>query len=152
MDGPQEHGTSGTHRPAWTVGAFATDVVAVCDALAARQLADRVIGLIGVDTWSALGVRRTAAETAASILLPEMRADYQSAARQFARLMTGPAADAELATQIADEVTEMPPHIAIATLEEAIRQGPDDVEQALRELHVPIPAISSATFRPRTRV
>ena len=162
------HGASGTDRRVWTLSAFAADVVAVCDALAseslilighslggsvialaARQIASRVVGLIGVDTWSALGVRQTADQTEASILLPDMRADYVAASRRFAQMMCGPTADAALAGRIADEVTGMPSRIAIAILEEAIRQGPDDIEQALRDIDVPVSAISSATFRPK---
>ena len=162
------HGASGTDRREWTLAAFAADAVAVCDALAlesmilighslggsvialaAGQLDDRVVGLIGVDTWSALGVRQTTEQTEASILLPGMRADYEAASRRFAQMMCGPSTDAALANRIADEAAEMPPHIAIAILEAAIQQGPDDIEQALREIDVPLSAISSATFRPK---
>ena len=162
------HGASGVDRQQWTVAAFAADVVAVCDALAldsvilighslggsvivlaAQQLVDRVVGLIGIDTWSSLGVRSTAEEIGASVLLPDMRADYEAASRRFAQLMCGPSADSVIATRISDEVATMPPHIAISILDEAIRQGPEDIEQGLLAMDVPLSAISSATFRPK---
>lgn len=162
------HGTSGVDRQRWTEAAFAADVVAVCDALAldklilvghslggsiivlaAQQMIDRVIGLIGVDTWSEVGVRDTAEAIEASILLPEMRADYETGSRRFAQLMSGPTADPTIAARIADDVAGMSPHIAISILDEAIREGPEGIEQGLLALDVPLSAISSTTFRPK---
>jgi pimeloyl-ACP methyl ester carboxylesterase len=162
------HGGSGVDRQRWTVAAFGDDVLAVCDALAldtvilvghslggsvivlaAQQLTDRVIGLIGIDTWSALGVRNTTEQTEASVLLPEMRADYEAGSRRFAQLMCGPTADPVVAARIADEVAGMPPHIAISILDVAIQEGPESIEQGLLALDVPLSSISSETFRPK---
>jgi pimeloyl-ACP methyl ester carboxylesterase len=162
------HGESGVTRDRWTVAAFADDVVAVVDELelasvvlvghslggsvvvgAARRLGERVVGVIGIDTWSSLDVRAPAADIEASVLLPDMRADFPAAGRRFALLMAGPTADAALSTRIADEVAAMTPEIAVAILDEAITQGPGDLEAGLRELGVPKSAISSETFRPK---
>ncbi len=162
------HGESSTTRDRWSVAAFADDVVAVVDELdltsvvlvghslggsvvvgAARRLGERVDGVIGVDTWSSLSVRAPAADIEASVLLPDMRADFPAASRRFALLMAGPTAGEVLSTRIADEVAAMTPEIAVAILEEAIAQGPGDLEAGLRALDVPKSAISSETFRPK---
>ena len=91
------HGASGQARDRWSVGAFAGDVEAVIDALgvdrvvlighslggsviveAARRLAGRVVRLVGVDTWSAIGVRKSVEELEASVLLPQMRENFDA--------------------------------------------------------------------------
>ncbi len=162
------HGASGHSRDRWTVAAFADDVVAVCDALAfdriilighslggsvialaAQRLGGRVVGVIGIDTWSSLGVRASTEEIGASVLLPEMRADFVGGSRRFAELMCGPTTPPALAARIVAEVTTMPGDIATAILDDAIQHGPDDIEDSLRSLDVPKSAISSTTFRPK---
>src|ERR1700738_1543869 len=81
------HGASGFGRDRWTVASFADDVVAALDAMAlgrvilighslggrgvvaaAQRLGPRVLGVIGVDTWSAIGVRDRPADVASSVL------------------------------------------------------------------------------------
>jgi pimeloyl-ACP methyl ester carboxylesterase len=162
------HGASGDDRRRWSIHAFADDVVAVVDDLgldrvvlighslggsviidAARSLGRRVVGLVGIDTWSSLGVRRSVQELEESVLLPQMRANFDAGARAFAAIMAGPTAPAALAARVADETASMAPHIAISILEDAIANGPDAIEEALRDLEVPRSAISSATFRPK---
>ena len=162
------HGASGRARDRWSVGAFANDVVAVVDALgldrmvliwhslggsviveAARRLAGRVVRLVGVDTWSAIGVRKSADELEASVLLPLMREDFDAGARAFAALMCGPSTPVDLAARVADDAASMTPQIAISILEDAIAAGPENFEQTLRDLDVPRSCISSASFRPK---
>jgi pimeloyl-ACP methyl ester carboxylesterase len=162
------HGASGKERDRWSVGAFADDVVAVVDALgldrlvlighslggsviveSAPRLADRVDRLVGVDTWSAIGVRKPVDELEASIFLPQMRANFEEGARAFAALMCGASTPVELAARIADDAASMSPQIAIAILDDAIAAGPENFEQTLRDLDVPRSCISSETFRPK---
>jgi pimeloyl-ACP methyl ester carboxylesterase len=162
------HGESGTERQQWTMKSFAADVVAVIDALglqkvilighslggsvvvaAATALGDRLVSVIGVDTWSALGSTAPPEETESSILLPDMRADYRTGAAQFVKLMCGPTASPELVEQITNEVTSIPPHIAVGVLEGVSQGGRSELTDGLRSLAVPISAISSETFRPK---
>ena len=162
------HGASGQSRDRWSVGAFAGDVVAVVDGLgldqvvlighslggsviveAARRLAGRVVRLVGVDTWSALGVRKSVEELEASVLLPQMRENYDAGARAFAAVMCGPSTPIDLADRIADEVASMTPQIAISILEDAIAAGPENFERTLRDLDAPRSCISSESFRPK---
>jgi pimeloyl-ACP methyl ester carboxylesterase len=102
-----------------------------------------------VDTWSSLGVRASDADVEAGVLLPDMRADYPSAATHFALDMCGPNAAPELVARVVREVTEMRSEIAIAILEDAIRRGPEPLENGLRSIAAPRWAISSQTFRPK---
>ena len=162
------HGASGKSRDRWTVGAFADDAVAVVDALgldrvvlighslggsviveAARRLAGRVVRLVGVDTWSAIDVRKSVEELEASVLLPQMRENFDAAARAFAAIMCGPSTPLDLARRIADDTASMTPQIAIAILEDAIAAGPENFERTLRDLDVPRSCISSESFRPK---
>ncbi len=162
------HGGSGTERQQWTTRSFAADVVAVIDTLglqrvilighslggsvvvaAATAVRDRLVSVIGVDTWSALGSTAPSEDTESSILLPDMRADYQTGAAQFVKLMCGPTASPELLEQITNEVIAIPPHIAVGVLKGVSQGGPSELADGLRSLAVPISAISSETFRPK---
>jgi pimeloyl-ACP methyl ester carboxylesterase len=162
------HGDSGLGRQRWTVGAFGDDVVAVVRSLdvervilighslggsvvvaAARYLGRAVTGVIGVDTWSSVGVRVDRADIESSVLLPDMRADFPSASARFVQGLCGPTASPALVARIAGEVAAMPPDVAVAIMDEAIRQGPADLEDGLHGLDVPKSAISSETFRPK---
>jgi pimeloyl-ACP methyl ester carboxylesterase len=162
------HGASGPGRDRWTVASFAEDVVAVVNALAidrvilighslggsvivaaALRLGQRVAGLIGIDTWSSIGVRAEPADIEASVLLPDMRADFATGSARFVQLMCGPTASPALVSRITTEVAAMPPQVALAIMDEAIRQGPMQLEDGLRAIDVPKSAISSETFRPK---
>lgn len=162
------HGASGRARDRWSLDAFAGDVVAVVEALgvdrvvlighslggsviveAARRLAGRVVRLVGVDTWSAIGVRKSAEEIEASVLLPQMRENFDAGARAFAALMCFPSTPVDLAARISDDAASMTPQIAISILEDAITVGPENFERTLRDLDVPRSCISSESFRPK---
>jgi pimeloyl-ACP methyl ester carboxylesterase len=165
------HGESGTDRRRWTIAAFADDVAAVVNSLtltrvvlighslggsvvvsAASRLGDRVVGVIGVDTWSALGADYRPEDVQSSVLLPEMRTDFRSGSARFVQLMCGPAAPPELVARLTDEVASMSPVIAIGVMEAAGEGYLRALEEGLGSLHVPISAISSETFRPKDPV
>jgi pimeloyl-ACP methyl ester carboxylesterase len=165
------HGESGTDRKRWTVAAFAEDVAAVVNSLgltrvvlighslggsvvvsAASLLGDRVVGVIGVDTWSALGADSAPEDVQSSVLLPEMRSDFRSGSARFVQLMCGPAASPELVSRLTDEVASMPPDVAIGVMEAAGEGYLQALEEGLGSLQVPISAISSETFRPKDPV
>ena len=111
--------------------------------------AGRVVRLVGVDTWSAIGVRKSVEELEASVLLPQMRENFDAGARAFAAIMCGPSTPADLAARIADDAASMTPQIAISILEDAIAAGPENFEQTLRNLDAPRSCISSESFRPK---
>ena len=162
------HGESGRARADWTLAAFAQDVLVVVDALdlervilighslgggvvveAARHLGGRVAGVIGIDTWSALGSARRDVDLDTVIPLPEMREDFISGSARFVKLMCGPTAPADLVSQLTDEVAEMPPAIALGIFQSASAGYGSDLAEGLHALDVPVSAISSETFMPK---
>jgi pimeloyl-ACP methyl ester carboxylesterase len=162
------HGDSGRNRQRWTISSFSDDVIAVIDSMkleevilighslggsvvvaAAQQLGHRVVGVIGIDTWSALGPKPRTEDVQSSILLPDMRADFITGSARFVRLMCGPTAPSQLVSRITEEVAAMPADIAIGILEGAGGGYAGELERGLRALRVPISAISSETFRPK---
>ena len=92
---------------------------------ATTRLGGRVAGVIGVDTWSSLGVRAPRADIEASVLLPDMRADFATGGARFVQLLCGPTSDPALVSRIAGEVAAMPAKVAISIMEEAIEECPD---------------------------
>jgi pimeloyl-ACP methyl ester carboxylesterase len=160
------HGDSGTARQDWSMVSFADDVVTVIDALglqhvvlighslggtvavaAAVALGRRVDGVVGVDTWSALGGPPPSDDPAYRIPVLEAHGDFRAGAIDFVQLMCGPNASPELLERITDEVLTMPPDIAVGVLGGAAVGF--SLEGGLRALDVPLSAISSEYFRPK---
>lgn len=135
------HGDSGRGRKEWTIVSFAQDVLAVIEALDA--------GVIGIDTWSALGSTRRNDDLEASILLPEMQADFVTGSARFVNLMCGPAAPPEVVSRLTDEVREVPPDIALGIFKGAGEGYATELAENLRSLDVAVSAISSETFMPK---
>lgn len=152
------HGESGVGRPSWTMPAFGDDVVAVVDRLglarmvlighsmggdviveAARQLGDRVIGLLWVDTYDTLD-EPLSHEGLVAFMEP-FRADFVAKTRDFVRGMFLPGADAELVERIAADMSAAPPAIALDALEHSF--GNDEaVLEGIRAVNKPVIAIN----------
>lgn len=114
-------------RQAWTVEAFGEDVVAVVQALdidpvilighsmggpvileAARRMPDRVVGVVGVDTYQEFG-QVYGPEEVEGFLAP-LRADFPANTRTFvSSMMFLPSADSSLVNQVASDMSEAPP-------------------------------------------
>jgi pimeloyl-ACP methyl ester carboxylesterase len=111
--GPTSAPVFARHRKAWTVAAFADDVIAAIDALelqsavlvghstggnviveAALRLGDRVKGLVWVDTYRPLGEPAEPAETEAFV--DPFRRDFVGATRDFVRRALVPPSDPDL--------------------------------------------------------
>lgn len=154
------HGASGANRKDWSMNAFGSDVAAVVQALpdagevilvghsmggpvaieAARQLGDRVLGVIGVDTFKSVGEKPApAAETAKRMAAFEK--DFIGNTRALvAKAFFRKDADAAFVRRIADDMSQAPPEVAIA----AVRGLNDwDGVAAMHALNVPIIAINS---------
>jgi pimeloyl-ACP methyl ester carboxylesterase len=154
------HGASGANRSAWSIGAFGDDVAAVVNALpqhrkvvlvghsmggpvaveAARRLAGRVAGVIGVDTLKSVGrPPPPAADTERRFKAFE--ADFIGATRgmvtsSFFRKDADPA----FVRRIADDMSAAPPQAAIASMR-ALNDW--DGVAAMRAVTVPIVAINA---------
>ena len=138
--------------------AFGDDVVAVVDRLglarmvlighsmggdviveAARQLGDRVIGLVWVDTYDTLD-EPIGPEGLVAFMEP-FRADFVAKTRDFVREMFLPGADPELVERIVDDMSAAPPAIALDALEHSF--GNDQaVLDGLRAVNKPVITIN----------
>jgi pimeloyl-ACP methyl ester carboxylesterase len=152
------HGESGAGRERWTMPAFGDDVVAVIDELeledvvlighsmggdviteAAVGLANRVSGLVWVDTYSSLGEPRTR-ERLESFVAP-FRADFVTATRDLVRSMFVPDSDPDLVEWVAADMSSAPPEIALDAIEHA-RGNDGPILGRLEELKAPVVAIN----------
>jgi pimeloyl-ACP methyl ester carboxylesterase len=151
------HGDSGLGRADWTVESFAADVAAVVKALklkrvilvghsmggpvsleAARLVPDRVIGVIGVDTFQDFG--ETFAEEQQKQWLAAFQANFTGVTDQFVRSMFAAGADTALVDRIAADMASSPPEVGIGAMKNMLRYDP---APAVGEIKVPIRGINA---------
>jgi pimeloyl-ACP methyl ester carboxylesterase len=152
------HGESGLGREAWTMEAFGEDVVAVVRELdldqvvlvghsmggqviveAARRMPDRVIGLVGADTFGDVERRLTREECDKKFA--GIRANFAEATRELVRSMFTSTSDPILVERVAADMSEAPPEIGLSAAEES--QHRQDLAKAFEEVQVPIRCIHS---------
>jgi pimeloyl-ACP methyl ester carboxylesterase len=152
------HGESGVDRAAWTISAFAGDVVAVVEKLglkrvilvghsmggdviveAARRLPGRVAGLVWVDTYKQLATPRPPEQVEA--MVAAFREGFAEKARMFVRGMFAANADPALVERVAADVSAAPPAVALGTMEAALSFD-REIPRALAELKLPVVAIN----------
>lgn len=157
------HGESGDGREAWTMASFGGDVTGVVEELglddlvlvghsmggdviveAALALADRVRGLVWVDTYASLDSFPSAAEVAGFVV--PFRADFSTSTQKLVRGMFPSDADPELVDRVAIDMSSAPPAIALDALRNAISNGEPLLER-LPLLSIPIVAINP-DYRP----
>jgi pimeloyl-ACP methyl ester carboxylesterase len=157
------HGESGLDRKAWTMPAFGEDVVAVVEKLgleqvvlighsmggsviieAARRMPDRVVGLVGADTFRNVGQTWTR-EQIDEILAP-FRSDFLEATRNFVRNMFIPESDYALVERIVADMSAAPPEVGIGAMQ-GNRGNAGSLSAALQQVKAPIVAINS-DYRP----
>jgi pimeloyl-ACP methyl ester carboxylesterase len=154
------HGGSGIGREAWSTQGFAQDVAAVVEALAlervilighsmggpvnleaARLMKDRVIAIVGVDTYQKLGQK--APKEAAEGFIKQFEADFPGMTKNFVRSMFPPGADSALVARVAADMASAPPTVGIAALKANLAYDP---APTLAELDVPIYGINGTLF------
>ena len=130
------HGASEANRSEWSMQAFGRDVAAVVDALPGRPrvvlvghsmggpviaeaaviLGDRVLGLIGVDTFKAVGLPKPpATETAQR--MAQLRADFPAMTRgMVAGMLFRPDSDPALVRRVADDMASAPPEVGVPSV------------------------------------
>ncbi len=153
------HGASGIGRASWTMAAFGDDVVAVVDALgldsvvmvghsmggdviveAALRLGDRVAGLVWVDVYQSLDEPED--EAALEAFIASFRSDFRGAVRSFVRdRLFRPAADPDLVEQVATDMADAPPEIALDVMWHSM-SNERPVVAALSRLAAPVVAIN----------
>lgn len=151
------HGDSGLAREEWTMAAFANDVAAVVSTLglesvvlvghsmggkvvveAAAQLKDRVVAIVGADTFHN-GGRKTPAARGRQVLA-ELEADYPRAMVRLTDRMFIPESDATLRGFIQKDMASAPAAAAIGSRRAS---GGYDATAAIARLSVPLILISS---------
>ncbi len=157
------HGESGADRTTWTMGAFGEDVVAVADKLgldqivlighsmggpviveAARRMSQRVIALVGVDTFTDVARTRTPDQVEQS--LAPLRANFLEETRRIVRNMFLPNSDPMLTEHIVADMSSAPHHVAVGAWEE-FGSNYQNLRTGLQEVKAPIISINS-DYRP----
>jgi len=151
------HGDSGLGRKNWTIESFGADVAAVVKALdlnrvilighsmggpviieAARLMPDRVIGLVGVDTFRDFAQKFP--EDQQKAFLDPLTANFQGTTDRFVRSMFPDNADSALVAGIAADMASEPTEVGIGAMKSIINYDP---VPALKELKIPIRCINA---------
>ncbi|WP_176475908.1 alpha/beta fold hydrolase [Halomonas salipaludis] len=155
------HGHSGQGREVYTLPAFGEDVKAVLDDLeveqailvghsmggpvsveAARLMPERVIGIIGVDTFH--DVAADVSEEQRDELLEPLQQDFAPAARQFVASMFIDSTDATLREWVVEDMAAAPPEVAISAMQEMLSRHADgEAAQQFAALTFPVMAINA---------
>jgi pimeloyl-ACP methyl ester carboxylesterase len=152
------HGQSGLGRKDWTIETFGNDVRAVIEYLeldsvilighsmggsvtveTARHIPERIVGLIGVDTFQNFEDAPSIQEIE-NFLVP-IREDFQEATKNFVhRVLFTPDADSALAEGVAADMASAPREVGLSALENAWTY---DIKDALKDMRLPIRCINS---------
>jgi pimeloyl-ACP methyl ester carboxylesterase len=153
------HGESGTTRGDWSIPAFGADVTAVANRIpnrqivlvghsmggpvaleAARRLHGRVIGIVGVDTFTNIGLQPLSERELEQRLEPYRR-DFAATTRDnVTKRFFKPTSDPNLVRRIADDMAAEPPGIGVGAM---IGMNNMNYAAALGDISVPIVAINS---------
>ena len=151
------HGESGLGREAWTMEAFGKDVAAVVEKLelgrvilighsmggpviieAARQMVERVIGLVGVDTY--LDFERQYTEEQIDATLGRFKADFVESTSKLVRGIFLPDADQVLVEWVVTDMSSAQPEVGVGAMRGL---ASFDAKEALKEVRIPIYCINS---------
>jgi pimeloyl-ACP methyl ester carboxylesterase len=153
------HGASGRNRTDWSIARFAGDVAAAVRGIAASriilvghsmggavvleaasQIGERVIGIVGVDTFKRID-QPPPPQAAVDKRIAEFREDFIGTTRAFVTesFFTG-RSDPLFIRKIADDMSLAPPEVAIASIA-AVNAA--DFRDHLPRITVPIVAINS---------
>ncbi len=157
------HGGSGRNRSDWSMARYGQDVAAVVHRLPNRQIVlvghlmggpvaleaaplvgDRLIGIIGVDTFTSLGLPPPLRPVVEKEIAP-FRTDFIGEMHRFVPLLFAKTADPTFVRKVADDMSREPPQIAIATL---LGLNSIDFATLVPQIHVPIVAIDSDSGPP----
>lgn len=153
------HGHSGVTRTRYTMKAFGEDVRAVTNAVgsrevilighsmggsviaeAARLMPDRVIGLIGVDTFENIEYPLTPEELAK--MIAPLEKDFSSGTRKFIEEMMLPGTDPKLREWILSDISAAPKTVALSATREMMSQYiTGEAAKLFDEIKVPVIAV-----------
>ncbi len=162
------HGGSSASRTDWTIARFGQDVATALGAVpaqklilighamggpvsieAARLMKDRVIGIVGVDTFKTVGAPTPTRAQINAVLQP-FESDFIAQTRTFVSshlFATG--GDRPLADKIAYDMSLSPPQVAVSALRALLEY---DFTEALKDITVPVVVINSDLGEPLNEV
>jgi pimeloyl-ACP methyl ester carboxylesterase len=154
------HGESALGRDDWTIKAFAEDVAAVVRELdlertilighsmggpvvleAAVLLADRMLGVIGIDTYQDFG--RTFPEEMREPFFAPFEKDFSGATDRFVRSMFPADADSALVEWIAADMSSAPSEVGLGAMQSMLGFDP---AVPIKDIAVPIQAVNAELF------
>ncbi|MGJ7458927.1 alpha/beta fold hydrolase [Halomonas sp. RA08-2] len=155
------HGHSGLGRDAYTMPAFGEDVKAVMDDLeverailighsmggpvsveAARLMPERVIGIVGVDTFHHLASEISQEQR--DQMLEPLQEDFAPAASQFVASMFIDSTDSELRDWVMHDIAAAPPEVAISAMDDLLSRHTDgEAARHFEELTIQVVAINA---------
>jgi len=158
------HGGTDGNRSDWSIAKFGQDVATAAAAIpdqkivlvghsmggpvaieAARRLKNRVIGIIGVDTFNTVGAPTPTRAQIDAIVKP-FEADFIGHTRELViQHLFMPGRDTELANKVAYDMSLSPPRVAVPSLRALFEY---DFNEPLKDLAVPIVAIDSDLGEP----
>jgi len=153
------HGLSGKERKSWTMEAFGQDVFSVIEREsleniilighgmggavvleAARLVPEKIIGLVGIDTFKDHYMREYSDEQVEFFLKP-WREDFESRMREYAvETFFHNKVDQKIMRKVIIDMKESPPEKSLDMLEQLLRY---DGSQVFKEIKVPIRCINS---------
>ena len=153
------HGKSGMNRKTWTMEAFSEDVVAVVKGLdldqvvlighsmggsviawAERRMPERVIGLVGIDTFE--NVEQIYTQEQLDALLAPFQANFVEAMRALVKSMFTPSSDPILVERVATNMSAAPPKVGLSVASTFLRPRLS-LAQVFEEVQAPICCIAS---------
>jgi pimeloyl-ACP methyl ester carboxylesterase len=151
------HGYSGLSRKDYTMQAYGQDVKAVIDDLklekvllvghsmggaviieASVLLGDKVIGLVGADTFHDLTYKPTEEEK--KLYFDPLKNDFENACPQFVTSMIPPSADSSLVVSITNRMCDANYEVAISSMGNLFNY---ENESSLAKINAPIIAINA---------
>lgn len=155
------HGHSGLQRDNYSMAAFGEDIRAVVEDIDAEQVVlighsmggavsiaaallmpERVVGLVGVDTFQDLGQRPGPEEVDAWIT--PLREDFVAGAGPFVASMLVDSTDPALRDWVIADMTTAPPSVALSAMENMLEvAGDDDTLTELAKLEIPVVSINA---------
>jgi pimeloyl-ACP methyl ester carboxylesterase len=153
------HGHSGMTRGRYTMRAFGQDVRAVVEATgsksvilighsmggpviaeAATLMPERMIGLIGVDTFDNIEFSMTRAD--ADKMIAPLIDDFRTESRAFVADMLLPSTDPQIREWILADMSAAPPFVALSALEEMLAQHiTGEAATIFAEIKVPVVSV-----------
>jgi pimeloyl-ACP methyl ester carboxylesterase len=155
------HGDSGLNREKWTMQAYAHDVAAVVKKLDLKKVVllghsmggpvvaettllipDRMIGLVGVDTFNTLEAKYTPEQK--EMFIGPLKADFAKGSENFVRMfMFQPDTDPALIDKIAKDMSSAPSKVGLGSMEELVNH---DIVAAFDKIKVPVYCVNADKF------